>query len=67
MRGEEASEPEMMRTPVKLEHVLRRSASAWELIVQYGSPSSSHGGGILSVGQSARTNGPGLFFSLVVQ
>ena len=64
MSGEETSEPEMIRTPVKVEHVLRRSASPWEWIVQYASPSSSHDGGILSVGQSARANGPGLFLAL---
>jgi hypothetical protein len=70
MSGAEALEPEIKRSPVKVSHVASKLASAWEWTVKYGKApfsSLSHGGGILRGGQSARTIGPGLEFSLVLQ
>jgi hypothetical protein len=68
--GAEALEPEMKRSPVKVLHVASKSASAWDWTMKYGKApfsSVSHRGGILRGGQSARTIGPGLEFSLVLQ
>jgi hypothetical protein len=70
MSGAEALEPEIKRSPMKVSHVASKSASAWDWTVKYGKApfsSSSHRGGFLRAGQSARTMGLGLEFSLVLQ